>query len=74
MNPTEHLTTLLSCLWGPKEKVYKLVYKKHRKLGTVTDDPDQVFAEIKSRHMKFTATPVEKQMRVLAEYEALWKG
>eukprot|EP00969_Alexandrium_andersonii_P264009 11669204-Alexandrium_andersonii.AAC.1 len=24
MNPTEHLTTLLSCLRGSKEKVYKL--------------------------------------------------
>eukprot|EP00969_Alexandrium_andersonii_P237501 10484201-Alexandrium_andersonii.AAC.1 len=24
--------------------------------------------------MKFTETPAEKQMRVLAEYEALWKG
>eukprot|EP00969_Alexandrium_andersonii_P046367 2035033-Alexandrium_andersonii.AAC.1 len=24
--------------------------------------------------MKFTETPTEKQMRVLAEHEALWKG
>eukprot|EP00969_Alexandrium_andersonii_P063902 2814923-Alexandrium_andersonii.AAC.1 len=63
MNPTEHLTTPLSCLRGPKEKVHKLVYKKHWELGTVTDGPDQVFAENKSRHMKFTETPMEKQMR-----------
>eukprot|EP00969_Alexandrium_andersonii_P070937 3132494-Alexandrium_andersonii.AAC.1 len=30
--------------------------------------------EIKNRHVKFTETPTEKQTRVLAEYEALWKG
>ena len=28
MNPTEHLTTLLSRLRGATEKVYKSVYKK----------------------------------------------
>merc|ERR1712026_449271 len=44
MNATEHLTTLLSCLRGSKEKVYKLAYKKHRKLGTVSTDPDKVFS------------------------------
>eukprot|EP00969_Alexandrium_andersonii_P073186 3228965-Alexandrium_andersonii.AAC.1 len=30
--------------------------------------------EIKNRHMKFTETPAAKQMRALAEHEALWKG
>ena len=74
MNATEHLTTLLSCLRGSKEKVYKLVYRKHRKLGTVGDDPDKVFEEIKSRLMKFVETPMEKQMRLMGEWDALWKG
>ena len=28
MNPTVHLTTLVSCLTGSKEKIYKLICKK----------------------------------------------
>ena len=59
---------------GSTEKIYKIAYKKHRKLGTVTEDPDQVFEEIRARHMKFSETPMEKQMRVSAEWDALWKG
>ena len=74
MSPLEHLTTLVSCLRGSKEKIYKLIYRKHRRLGTVDEDPDEVFAEIRARHMKFTETPMERQMRVLGEFEALWKG
>ena len=71
MSPLEHLTTLVSCLRGSKEKIYKLIYRKHRRLGTVDEDPDEVFAEIRARHMKFTETPMERQMRVLGEFEAL---
>ena len=74
MNPKEHLTTLASCLRGSKEKIYKLVYRKHRKLGTLDEVPDKVFEEIKSRHMKFIETPMEKQMRLTSEWDALWKG
>jgi hypothetical protein len=64
----------LSCLRGSKEKIYKLIYKKHRKLGTLESDPDAVFEEIRDRHMKFVETPMERQMRVLGEWDALWKG
>jgi hypothetical protein len=74
MNPMEHLTTLVSCLRGSKEKIYRIVYKKHRKLGTVEKDPDVVFAEIRERHMRFIETPMERQMRVLGEWDLLWKG
>ena len=59
---------------GSKEKVYKLIYRKHRRLGTVEEDPDEVFAEIRARPMKFTETPMERQVRVLGEFDALWKG
>ena len=74
MTPLEHLTTLVSCLRGSKEKIYKLIYRKHRRLGTVDEDPEEVFQEIRARHMKFTETPMERQMRVLGEFDALWKG
>ena len=74
MNATEHLTTLASCLRGSKEKIYKLIYMKARKLGTLETDPDAVYDDIRARHMQFTETQMEKQMRVMAEWEALWKG
>ncbi len=74
MNPMEHLTTLVSCLRGSKEKIYRIVYKKHRKLGKVEKDPDAVFNEIRERHMRFIETPMERQMRVLGEWDSLWKG
>ena len=74
MNAAEHLTTLLSCLRDSKENIYKLIYKKHRRTGEVEKDSDAVFDEIKQRHMKFVETPMERQMRVLGEWDALWKG
>ena len=33
-----------------------------------------MFDEIKRRHMKFIETPMERQMRVLGEWDNLWKG
>ena len=60
VNPAEHLATLLSCLGGSKENVYKLVHRKHWKLGTLTEDPDAVFQEIKNRRVKFTESPMGK--------------
>jgi hypothetical protein len=74
MNPKEHLRTLQSCLRGSKEKIYRLVYKRRKLSGLVDEDPDKVFAEIKERHMKFKETLMEKQMRVTAEWDRLWKG
>ena len=74
MSSLEHLTTLVSCLRGSKEKIYRTVYKKHRKLGTIEKDPGAVYAEVRERHMRFIETPMEKQMRVLGEWDGLWKG
>ena len=33
-----------------------------------------MFDEIRSRHMKFVETPMEKQMRLTTEWDGLWKG
>ena len=74
MSALEHLTTLVSCLRGSKEKIYRTVYKKHRKLGTVDKDPLLVYNEVRDRHMRFIETPMERQMRVLGEWDTLWKG
>ena len=71
MLPNDRLTTLRSCLEGYKEKIYVLHVKKHRKLGTLERDPDAVYQEIKSRHMKFVESNMEREMRVTAEWDNL---
>ena len=74
MLPREHLQTLSTCLKGTKEKIYKLLVEKHRKLGNLEHDPDMVFGVIRTRLMKFSESDLERQMRVEGEWEALWKG
>ena len=74
MNAADHLTTLESCLRGAKLKAYSLIVKKHRRMGTLTTDPDSVFEEIRLRHMRFAETLVEKQMRVRALWGNMTKG
>ena len=67
MLPNDRLKALRQCLTGAKEKIYVLLMKKHRKLGTLEKDPDAVYQEIKARHMKFVETDMEREMRVTAE-------
>ena len=74
MLPADRLKTLRQCLDGYKEKIYVLHIKKHRKLGTLEKDPDAVYQEIKSRHMKFVETAMEREMRVTAMWDNLWMG
>ena len=74
MLPADRLKTLRQCLEGYKEKIYVLHIKKHRKLGTLEKDPDAVYQEIKSRHMKFVESNMEREMRVTAAWDNLWMG
>ena len=74
MLPADRLKTLRQCLDGYKEKIYVLHMKKHRKLGTLEKDPDAVCQEIKSRHMKFVESDMEREMRVTAAWDNLWMG
>ena len=74
MADKERLKVLLSCLKGSREKTYKVLHKKHRTLGDVDADPGKVFDIIKARLMRFVESNIEKQMRVLSEWEGLTKG
>ncbi len=73
MRDTERLTILLSCLKGAREKVYKVIYKLRQADGKVASDPEAVFGEIKKRLLRFRESEMEKQTRVLSEWEALLK-
>ena len=55
-------------------KICKLLIEKHRKLGLQDKEPDQVFAVIKTRLMRFSESDLERQMRVKGERDQLWKG
>ena len=72
--PMERLQTLSTCLKGTKEKVYKLLVDKHRKLGALERDPDKVFDAVRTRLMRFSESDLERQMRVKGEWDQLWKG
>ena len=74
MLPMERLQTLATCLKGTKEKIYKLLVDKHRKLGSLERDPDKVFEVVRTRLMKFSESDLERQMRVKGEWDQLWKG
>ncbi len=74
VTPLERPTTLASHLKCSRRKIYKLIYKKQRRFGTIEEDPDQVVEEIKARHMNFMETPMKRQLRSLAEFDKLWKG
>ena len=51
-------------LEGFKTKKYENLIKKHRALGEVENDPGKVFNVIKAKLMRFSETPMEKQMRI----------
>ena len=70
----ERLQTLATCLKGTKEKIYKLLVDKHRKLGTLEKDPDKVFDVVRTRLMRFSESDLERQMRAKGEWDQLWKG
>ena len=74
MTDKERLKVLSACLKGPRQKTYENLIKKHRAIGEVESDPGKVFDIVKAKLMRFSETPMEKQMRVLSEWEGLSKG
>ena len=68
MTDMEKLTTLMrACLKQHRLKTYELVYRRHLATGLVQKDPGQVYDQIKSKHLLFSETAEEKQIRVLEE-------
>ena len=74
MADRERLKVLASCLKGSRAKTYQVLHKKHRLLGEVDSDPGKVLSIIRAKLMRFVEGSMEKQMRVLAEWDNLIKG
>ena len=74
MLPAEHLRTLGQSLKGAKLKTYDVAIKKARKLGYHDNDPDRVFQEIKDRLMRFSETPLQRQLRVSELWNNMSRG
>ena len=52
----------------------ELIYRKNLGTETVKDDYGEVYRQIKSKHLMFSETAEEKEIRVLGEGDALQKG
>ena len=74
MSDKERLKVLALCLKGSRQKTYENLFRKHRALGEVETEPGKVFDIIKAKLLRFSETTMEKQMRVLSEWENLSKG
>ena len=74
MTDMEKLTTLKACLKQHRLKTYELIYRRNLSAGTVKNDPGEVYRQIKSKHLMFSETAEEKELRVLEEGDALQKG
>ena len=73
MNYRELLALRARCR-GSRLKTFTNVHKAAFKTGEVTDNPQAVYERIKQRHLVFTESREEKEMRVDAEHVALMKG
>ena len=74
MSWPEKLRCLINCLKGNRAKTYRVAYKQARKRGEMQKDPMAVYVNIKEKLMRFVETPMEKETRILAEWDALHKG
>ncbi|CAK8994559.1 Pro-Pol polyprotein, partial [Durusdinium trenchii] len=74
MTDMEKLTTLKACLKQHRLKTYELIYRKNLGSGIIKEDPGEVYRQIKSKHLMFSETAEEKEIRVLEEGDALQKG
>ena len=70
----ERLTTLKACLKQHRLRTYKLIYRRHLATGLVRDDPGEVYKQIRAKHLMFSETSEEKEVRILEEGDSLDKG
>jgi len=74
MSYREKLIALKAKCRGSRLKSYDNIYKREFKKGTVATDPEKVYQMIKEKHLQFSETPQEKEIRVDSEFAALQKG
>ena len=74
MNQREMLLALRARCRGSRLKTYTNVYRAAWNSGEVLEDPGAVYARIKSKHLMFSESREEREIRVDAEHVALMKG
>ena len=68
MTSAERLVCFKMCLKGTRKPVYENVLKAHEHDGLQESRPELVYQEIKDGLMRFTEAPMEKAVRVRAEW------
>ncbi|CAK9019854.1 unnamed protein product [Durusdinium trenchii] len=74
MTDMEKLTTLKACLKQHRLKTYDLIYRRNLSAGVVREDPGEVYRQIRAKHLLFSETSEEKEIRILEEGDGLEKG
>ena len=74
MNYREMLLALRSRCRGSRLKTFTNLYKSAYRAGEIEKDPEKVYKRIKAKHLLFTESPEEREIRVDAEHVALAKG
>ena len=74
MNERERLLALRARCRGSRLKTYTNVYRAAWNSGEVLEDPGGVYQRIKSKHLMFSESREEREIRVDSEHVALMKG
>jgi hypothetical protein len=74
MSFREMLIALKARCRGSRLKSYQNIYRREWRAGKVLDDAEAVYKMIKSKHLVFSETVEEKELRVDNEHAMLMKG
>ena len=74
MSKREMLVALRSRCRGSRLKTFQNIYRQEFKSGAVGSDADAVYEKIKSKHLVFSESVEEREIRVDSEHAALMKG
>ena len=74
MSKREMLVALRSRCRGSRLKTFQNIYRQEFKSGTVGTDPEAVYEKIKTKHLLFSESVEEREIRVDSEHAALMKG
>ena len=74
MSKREMLIALRSRCKGSRLKTFQNIYRQEIRAGNVEADPASVYERIKSKHLLFSESVEEREIRVDSEHAALLKG
>ena len=74
MSKREMLVALRSRCRGPRLKTFQNIYRQEQRKGLVESDPEGVYERIKAKHLLFSESVEEREIRVDSEHAAMVKG